>query len=102
MVRRVASTPSEIKAMIEEVANEMAARGSVTYPDPMEPPWQVFPGYSMTSMCWRMGGGDDYMTVFTDWFRSLPQAHRAAFVSSNPEPEGWLGFYERPSLNPHS
>ena len=26
----------------------------------LAPPWNVIPDYPMTSMAWRMGGGEDY------------------------------------------
>lgn len=100
MNRRGAKAQSEIMAMIKQAASELAALEPVIYPDPMEPPWRVIPDYDMMSMGWRMGGGEDYMIAFAAWFKALGQARRVAFISANPEPEGWVGFYDRPSLDP--
>ncbi|MBL6852261.1 MAG: hypothetical protein ISS15_00920 [Alphaproteobacteria bacterium] len=41
-----------------------------------------------------MGDGEDTYNDFYKWFSRLTAAERVEFVRANPEPEGWVGFYE--------
>ena len=84
--------PPELVAELEEYLRRCE---DITYPDPMQPPWEVMPGVPLVSMAWRMGGGEDYMDAFRSWFGNLSDADRAKYMSDNPEPSGWDGFYDR-------
>lgn len=64
------------------------------WPDPMEPPWQVFPDYERSSIGWRMGNGEDYMIDFDRWFRTQDVQAQDSYILQFPEPEGWEGFYD--------
>ncbi|KIC10324.1 hypothetical protein RA19_11435 [Leisingera sp. ANG-M1] len=57
------------------------------------PPWHEIPGYGRASMCWRMGGGEDYMRNFREWFSVLDRHDREKFQTEFPEPQDWSGFY---------
>ena len=59
------------------------------YPDPMLPPWQECPDIPMFSIGWRMGGGEDYMHDFHDWFDELSEDVKQQYIANNPEPEDW-------------
>ncbi|QLC20762.1 hypothetical protein HFP51_00320 [Parasphingopyxis sp. CP4] len=82
----------EIMKMVNE-AHQHMRENRVPYPDPMLPPWIVFPDYERQSMGWRMGSGEDYWHDFSDWFRALDDQARAQYIAANPEPTGWEGFY---------
>ena len=84
--------PPELVAEFEEFLRRAE---SITYPDPMQPPWEVMPGVPLISIGWRMGGGEDYMDAFRAWFGNLSDSDRAKYMSDNPEPGGWAGFYDR-------
>lgn len=59
-----------------------------------EPPWVKFPDYHRISMGWRMGPGEDYMKDFCSWFNEQSPDKQSEYEQANPEPKGWLGFYE--------
>lgn len=59
------------------------------------PPWKRYPGYKQSSMRWRMGGGEDYMSGFRKWYSSLSAQEREHYRSLNPAPPDWESFYER-------
>lgn len=61
----------------------------------MEPPWIKYPKIPLGSIGWRMGGGEVYWYAFREWYSSLLEDERLAFIASFPEPTGWQGFYER-------
>lgn len=42
-----------------------------------------------------MGRGEDYGMEFREWFTSKDSQSKALYVSENPEPEEWAGFYGR-------
>ncbi|WP_421791680.1 hypothetical protein [Hyphobacterium sp.] len=64
------------------------------YPKPMEPPWKACPDIPRHSIGWRMGGGDGYAIAFGEWISSLSDEEFAEYVSENPEPGEWSGYYE--------
>ena len=82
-----AQTQEDIKRLLEQVCKDRRAKGPPSYPDPMVPPWDVIPGEPMVSICWRMGGGEDYRLAFEDWFYALSQERCASYMADNPEPE---------------
>lgn len=63
-------------------------------PNPLEPPWALFPTYERGSMGWRMGAGEDYMLHFRLWYVALDAQAQADYQMAEPEPEGWRGFYD--------
>ena len=84
------SMSSELKDSLKNAAAERENNAV----DHKQPPWTAFPKYKRYSMGWRMGAGEDYWHAFHSWIRSLESSQADAFVSENPEPEGWKGFYD--------
>ena len=41
-----------------------------------------------------MGGGDDYVMQFGNWFNALSDDERAQYRQMFPEPRGWVGWYD--------
>ena len=60
------------------------------------PPWERFPEYTATTIGWRMGGGEEWLWAWKDWFASLPsdEARLAHLQSHRPAP---LSFVHRVS-----
>ncbi|RED49935.1 hypothetical protein [Aestuariispira insulae] len=85
-------TPKELDSMIKHLAVSLE---KPVYPDPMEAPWIALPHIKAGSIGWRMGGGEDYLSYFSDWFSQLSPDYQNNYCQNNPEPEGWQGFYER-------
>ncbi|WP_270730721.1 hypothetical protein [Shimia sp. Alg240-R146] len=70
-------------------------------PSTLEPPWKVF-DYPVGSMGWRMGGGDDYMTLFVPWFKALPDHTTRDYINANPPPDdGWRHWIDN-LIEPHT
>lgn len=92
MTKRVASTPEEIDEMLNQAFHEIEAKGPTVYPDPMEPPWDIFPE-DMTSLRWRMGPGEDYRNNFSQWYCDLSDNDKCSYREKHPEPEGWQNYY---------
>ena len=63
-------------------------------PNPLQPPWALFPSYERRSMGWRMGAGEDYLRHFRQWYVALNAAAQAEYRAAEPEPDGWGGFYD--------
>jgi hypothetical protein len=63
------------------------------YGPPFEPPWVAFPEYERFSMGFRMGGGEDYICQFRDWYYSALRKDIDEYQRRNPEPEHYSGFY---------
>jgi hypothetical protein len=57
------------------------------------PLWMEYPGEGRLSMCWRMGGGEDYVREWGQWYDSLTPEDRKKYQRKYPEPEEWRGFY---------
>lgn len=91
--KKIADTPEEIDALIENLKREVENMEPQIYPEPMAPPWMIAPGHSMTSLNWRMGAGEDYRLAFAKWFRGLPSAKKQEYINLHKEPEGWEGYY---------
>ncbi|MGD1955456.1 MAG: hypothetical protein ACFBZ9_09530, partial [Sphingomonadales bacterium] len=86
----------EIIAVIEERYFEIqkgkaARKANETWPP--KPPWLQLPGYDMTSMAWRMGGGEDIRLEFFRFFSSLTDHQQKSYEETWPEPDGWQGYY---------
>ncbi len=93
-VMESADTPEEIAAMIKSAAKEIEVNSTPNYPDPMLPPWEIMPDEPMPSLAWRMGAGEDYRKDFSDWFHQLSVTDKRKYVTANPEPEDWIGYYD--------
>lgn len=81
--------------LIAELTEYLAATETVfTRGETHRPPWTEFPDYIRTSMGWRMGSGEDYMLDFKEWFTAQGAQEQSQYKQSNPEPDGWEGFYD--------
>ena len=58
------------------------------------PPWEMYPQIPRLSIGWRMGAGEDYKSLFVDWFFDIFSAERQSYIEDWPEPEDWAGFYD--------
>ncbi|WP_052257608.1 hypothetical protein [Leisingera sp. ANG-DT] len=87
--------PDDAMAFMEDgIAKANAAWDKRVNEGTIIPPWCEIPGYGHTSMCWRMGGGEDYMRNFRAWFSQLETNDRIQFETKFPEPQDWSGFYK--------
>jgi hypothetical protein len=59
----------------------------------MKPPWKAYPHFERSDLGWRMGGGEDYLAKFEEWFSQLTPDEMTEFAKNHTEPETWLGFY---------
>lgn len=58
-----------------------------------EAPWRVHPDIAPGDIFWRMGGGEDVLSVWLDWIGDLPDADRqSALRDLRPIPDAWLLF----------
>ena len=58
------------------------------YGPPFDPPWIAFPDYAgLSSMGFRMGGGEDYMVQFQSWYAAATDAEISAFKARHPAPD---------------
>ncbi len=60
---------------------------------PMLPPWIKFPDISPADMFWRMGGGEDYITIFSQYYNDLSERDKAILNLTHPQPWDWH-FYD--------
>jgi hypothetical protein len=58
------------------------------------PPWVEYPQYPLGSVFWKMGGGEDYLDGWLDWFLNLPKDHQDALQNSEATPAGWRDLLE--------
>jgi len=66
------------------------------YGPPFEPPWIAFPDYPQHSMGFRMGGGQDYMIQFRNWYdKTADNGETSRFKNKFPEPDNYKGFYAK-------
>jgi len=58
------------------------------------PPWEKF-DYDRYDLGWRMGKGEDYLSLWSVWFDKLSDADKANYQLMYPEPHetNWKGFY---------
>lgn len=59
----------------------------------LPPPWRVFPEYPPTSMGWRMGGGETYMSYWHCIYDDLSDADKKRYRRKHPRPLYWFWFY---------
>ena len=55
-------------------------------------PWLAFPENPLGSLFWKMGGGEDYLMDWANWFRAQAKEERDAYLRRFPPPERWSGF----------
>ncbi len=66
------------------------------YGPPFDPPWTVFPDYEgLSSMGFRMGGGEDYMVQFQQWYASASETEIIEYKNQHPAPDSYTDFYEK-------
>ena len=51
------------------------------------PPWIAFPLYSVRTIGWRMGCGEEYKNIFSCFLSSLTEEQRKEYEETYPEPE---------------
>lgn len=56
------------------------------------PHWVVFPNSHPYSIMWRMGGGETFVMVFSNWFEDTfnEEKNRVQFFLKYPPPPRWL------------
>lgn len=86
-------TPEEIRVTLEASKRQSGQHGEIEYRDPLLPPWYYMPEEPPGSMAWKMGWGDEYMTIFHRWYNEQTEETKKKYRSENPEPEGWENFY---------
>ncbi len=60
---------------------------------PILPPWIRFPGISPYDMFWRMGGGEDYISIFSGYYNALSERDKTVLKLTHPQPWDW-NFYD--------
>jgi hypothetical protein len=72
----------------DKIAELVAQHGAVP------PPWFMFQDTHPYSICWRMGPGEDYITIFFTWWEgqkeSLDESQRIEYFRKWPPPPRWL------------
>jgi N-glycosidase YbiA len=61
---------------------------------PLPPPWPKYPEIERQSIGWRMGYGEDYLCLWSPWYKGLSNSGKNKYKTTNPEPQEWQGFYE--------
>lgn len=61
---------------------------------PLAPPWTVFPE-PPTSMRWRMGPGEDFLTEWWSFWRALAPAEQRTYFDNFVPPAEWLHWSSR-------
>ena len=61
------------------------------------PPWYAYPDLSMGSIGWRMGSGESYSMIFSDYYDSLSEEGQQRYDRKYPEPP----FYNEEYLDEH-
>ena len=54
----------------------------------LAPPWDEFPE-PPSSLRWRMGPGEDYITEWVSFWRRLPATMRQEYLVRHPPPAEW-------------
>jgi len=62
---------------------------------PPPPPWVKHPDRERTSMFWRMGKGEAYLSDYVGvYFRYATEDDITAYKLKYPEPANWQGWYD--------
>src|SRR5687768_2985829 len=58
------------------------------------PPWVFDPNSHPYSIRWRMGGGETFIMVFSEWFDTeyKSEQQRITYFKKYPAPPRWLGW----------
>ena len=76
--------------------NSLPEPNCPVYGPPFKPPWTAFPDYpGLSSMGFRMGGGEDYMVQFQTWYASASEIEISNYKKQHPAPESYSNFYAR-------
>lgn len=62
-------------------------------PFEMQPPWKKFPNINPLDMFWRMGGGEQYVADFANYFDSLSDRDKVRYQLSYPATGDWIDYY---------
>jgi len=58
------------------------------------PPWMKYPDQSRSSIFWRMGAGEEYLTDYVAvYFEYSSPEEIEAYKLKYPEPKSWSGWY---------
>ena len=91
-----ATDDAGIQRILRKVVDERSRLSADSSPDgQMLPPWLEIPEYERFSLGWRMGGGEDYLCAFFDFYKSLSEEEREAYAQRYPEPEEWANYYKQ-------
>lgn len=60
----------------------------------MSPPWIRYPYIARSSIGWRMGDGEQYMSDFIEWWDAQSIDAKQAYKARYNTPVDWLGFYK--------
>lgn len=52
-------------------------------------PWQRFPEHPLGSLFWKMGGGEDWLDEWFEWFQTLSPLERREYLQLTHCPEAW-------------
>lgn len=72
---------------------QKAIEGLTTQHGAVPPPWFMYDAHPH-SICWRMGGGESHMMVWSQWWpeQQLTEAQKIEYFRKWPPPHCWLGF----------
>jgi hypothetical protein len=73
-------------SMDRRISEEIRAFGEA------RPPWEHSPGESPASICWRMGGGEDHIQLFWEWWRRSrwTESQKLDYFRRHQPPVDWL------------
>jgi ribA/ribD-fused uncharacterized protein len=82
-----------------EVRDFLKELGDFTYVNPtMLPPWKKYPKIDSGEMFWRMGKGEEYIGLLSEYFQSLSPKEMVIYELSNPASGDWIEFYNDRTL----
>ena len=74
------------KHVVKSVQNSMDEEGDIL------PPWFKYPEFHPRKIFWRMGTGEDYITIFDMWRLSLTEEEMLGYLDRYPNPGEWNVF----------
>lgn len=63
---------------------------------PMLPPWLKYPELDSSSIGWRMGYGESYISEFGPWYEGLSESGKLRYQSIYPATGEWEGYWTAP------
>lgn len=64
------------------------------YTDLIKAPWEKYPDITPNDMFWRMGKGEDVISVFARYYNSLNQTEKEDFENEYKPIAEWADFYK--------